>query len=452
MNDTAQKMDPQQEPQPEKKNLTIPELKAKVCQAIQTKFSSAVMRERLMHLAKGDESLVVNNLNSFLTIIANDEGAGRADNKKYLCQASTSSLSLCFLESMQIGIPIDRRGLVHIVVYGSQAELEIDYKGFIYYLNKHYEQATFDVKLVFEGDTFTHWSESGDDKYSYKMGAERKGNDYAKVEWAYCFITYMKGGREHSKIEVMDKKELNLVRSKAKTKNVWDEWTGEMYKKAVVRRACKLPLAAVDENAIEAIDNKNFQLERPASADRLQLLLKNQKEIIGDDDPAKTAEKNPPVKEAVAQVQSGGSSAETSPSAAAEQEPSQEAMEPGTPMDMPPESGNPPETLGSNSQPVIEAQYQQVPSENDAPIKYSPESTPKVWDGKTLYINGKSVSKEFSSAANACDYLRTVMAQRKHKTSRKEMIEANTELMTALIKSGNGSLIAELHKLADGGI
>lgn len=277
------KPDNKQEEQP--RTLTIKEQKAEVCRKLMDKFNSPAMRDRLVHLAGGDESLVIANLNSFLTVITNDEGAGKWDDKKFICQASLSSLSLCFMESMQLGIPIDRRGLVHIVLYNWQAELEIDYKGFIYYLNRHYTEADFDIKLVFKGDHFKYWSDSGDDKYEYKQGPERKINNYGEVEWAFFFMTYIKNGRERSKIEVMDKRELDLVRSKAKTKNVWDEWTGEMYKKAVCRRACKLPLAAVDEAGIEAVDNKNFQLEHTGSVDRLQNLIEKQKELTNEEQP-----------------------------------------------------------------------------------------------------------------------------------------------------------------------
>ena len=432
---------------------TIAELKADKIAMLQTKFNSQAMRERLVHIAKGDESLVVTNLNSFFTIITNDEGSGKEPNKKFLCMASTSSLALCFMESMQIGIPIDRRGLVHIVVYGLQAELEIDYRGFIYYLSKHYTDADFDIKLVYDGDTFNHWSDSGDDKYEYRKNPDRKVNDYGKVIWAFCYMTYVKNGRERSKIEVMDKRELDLVKSKAKTQTVWGEWTGEMYKKAVVRRACKLPLASVDENAIESVDNKNFELDRPATADRLQLLMQTQEEMINEKKPE-------PKKDAAAgagntetpggTVQDGGGNNEPPP--VGQDDPLADDDQANTP---PADAGG---TGEQAAEVILEGAAGGAPENEGMVIEHDPspvlpaENYRAEWDGETIIIGGKEQVKDFQSPAAALNYLKKVMESRRQKLSRKKLIEENPLLMAALIKSGMGSSIAELHKIADAGV
>lgn len=442
---------------------TLPEIKADKIASLQAKFNSQAMRERLLHLAKGDESLVVANLNSFFTIITNDEGTGKEPNKKYLCMATTSSLALCFMESMQIGIPIDRRGLVHVVVYGLQAELEIDYRGFIYYLNKHYTDADFDIKLVYETDTFNHWSNSGDDKYEYKKNPERKVNDYSKVVWAFCYMTYVKNGRERSKIEVMDKRELDLVKSKAKTQAVWGEWTGEMYKKAVVRRACKLPLAAVDENAIESVDNKNFELDRPQTADRLQLLMQTQEDMLN--------EKKPDPKNGGGEPPNPSPSPNSPPNGGADNPPAAAGKtDPDTAhgaIDSPPadgggaaEAGAPPpaETAivspGERTEGGVVIDHEPLPVPDPAPLTgltINEPTVPVQWDGKTLVLGGKETVKDFESAQAALNYLRVVMGNRRKKESRKKMIEENPVFMAALIKQGMGSSIAELHKLADAG-
>lgn len=457
MNEKKQQSEQSTQPPP----MTIEEKKAAKCTSLQAKFNNEKMRERLLHLARGDESLVISNLNSFLTILVNDEGTGKWNEKKYLVDATTSSLSLCFLESMQLGIPIDRRGLVHVVVYGTQAELEVDYRGFIYYLSKHYTDADFDIKLVFEGDTFNHWSDNGDDKYEYKKDPKRVANDYKKVVWAFMFMTYVKNGRERSKIEVMDKRELDVVKSKAKTQKVWDEWLGEMYKKAVCRRACKLPLAAVDENAIESVDNKNFELDRPAALDRLEHLINNQEEMLNDqkkDEPKENGENpeanpipdtgsEPPVDEDKEKADDGI--------------PSDDTMAAGQGV-VPPAQGAPPEEadgqnvhtisdedLGLHDGVTIDAADESTPAQS---AQAAPTPDNDAWDGKTIVIGGKEVVKEFDTAQAAMVYLKKVISQRRHKQSRKDIIAENPKLMAALIRGGQGSAIAELHKLADGGI
>ena len=445
---------PNPPPPPPPPRMTIAEKKAAVCTSLQNKFNSEKMRDRLLHLARGDESLIISNLNSFLTILVNDEGSGKGVEKRYLVDATTSSLSLCFLESMQLGIPIDRRGLVHIVVYGMQAELEIDYRGFIYYLSKHYTDADFDIKLVFKGDTFKHWSDNGDDKYEYKQDPGRSKNDYNEVVWAFMYMTYVKNGRERSKLEVMDKRELDLVRSKAKTKYVWDEWLGEMYKKAVCRRACKLPLAAVDENALESVDNKNFELDRPAALDRLEHLINNQEEMLNGEkknDPKTAGENAPPSpapdagsQQPVHEDQGAGDNGIPGPD--------DMAQDPG--VDSPAESGSAAEADGASVQEIAREElsgHEGVTIEAKAEPAPMP-SAPPPWDGKTLIIGGKDVVKDFTTPHAAFVYLKKVISQRRHKTSRKEIIAENPRLMAALIQSGQGSAIAELHKLADGGV
>lgn len=444
----------------QQKPKTIAELKADKIASLQAKFNSKSMRERLLHIAKGDENLVVANLNSFFTILTNDEGTGKDPDKKFLIFATTSSLALCFMESMQIGIPIDRRGLVHIVVYGMQAELEIDYRGFIYYLSKHYDDADFDIKLVFEGDTFNHWSSNGDDQYEYKKDPARTRNDYTKVTWAFMFMTYTKNGRERSKIEVMDKVELDKVKSKAKTQKVWDEWLGEMYKKAVCRRGCKLPLAAVDENAIEDIDNKNFELDRPDTANRLITLMQTQEEILNEKRPEpKKDNPDPAGNNGIPKEGVSGGDASNAPDSDTKKNP---PVIDGTAHTLPADAGGAdpaapkddsaraePDPVGSEG---LDGNNAPVP--DPAPVEGVTEAPQPAssWDGKTLIISGKAQVKDFESELSALAYLKKVMSSRRHKDSRKKLIEENPLFMAALIKSGNGSSIAELHKIADAGV
>lgn len=432
---------------------TLNQQKADKISALQVKFNDAVIRERLIALAKGDEAVVITNLNSFFTILINDEGTGKGNDKKYLIDATTSSLALCFMESMQIGIPIDRRKLVHIVMYGHTAELEIDYRGFIYYLNKHYHEATFDVKLVFEGDDFSHWSESGDDKYTYRMGKDRKANDYKKVEWAYCFITYVKNGREHSKIEVMDKTELNLVRSKAKTKMVWDEWLGEMYKKAVVRRACKLPLAAVDENAIEAIDNKNFQLENKSGGDRLKLLMDKQKEILNNDDDVVK-----PKGDDGSQLP-GGESGSGNSGAPAGGDNGAAAM--ASKDDQAPKAGsaNPAAQTGGGEPRQQEILSPEGKEGTDATLvkesaadggSQSENMAPdQPW---RIFVGGeKYMQKDFASGKAAAVYLKKIISNRTHKATRQAIMEGNAANLERMAALGATDSVTELRNLSEQG-
>ena len=179
-----------------------------------------------------------------------------------------------FFECLQVHLPIDRRGLVYIYNNKNQAEMTISYKGYIHRINELYNNPDLKVDLVFEGDTFEYWSESGDDFYKLKPGPNRITRDPLKVIWAFAYYRYSVAGRLCSKLELIDKPELDKIRSKAKSGNVWGEWTNEMYKKSVVRRACKLPFISADndDGVLDLIDNQDYDMKRlPAPSRALQL-------------------------------------------------------------------------------------------------------------------------------------------------------------------------------------
>ena len=436
----------QQEPQ------NITEMKRSCCNKLTEVFSNDLMQKRLRGMVGGDESRVAKNFAAFLAEIMSDDG-GNKDNRKYLAQCTISSLTMCFLESMNMQLPFDSRKLVSLVIYANQAtgfleaELDISYKGFINALNKHYANAYVDAKLVWEDDLFEY--EEADRKASYKFkpakGFRTVTKDFKGIAGGFCYFSYTTAnGEPISRLVMMSKDDILHIKSKAKTKYVWDDFPSEMGIKALIRRGAKIPFAAIDlDMDIEEVANKHYELDKPStsSENRIALLRAAQAGINDPEPKPEPEEEKKPEDESGEKVDG---SQDTVPFNEVETQP--------TTID-----GDTPPAV----QEISDADFEEVPNATPAPAPSNtaapqpasqPSSGAPIWDGKTIYMgDGKQTSKEFSSSVQAMVYLKKVISTRKHTKSRKEIIDGNSLLIGALIRDGRGAEVSELHKLADQG-
>jgi len=293
-----EKAPPQQQGQPEHPQQqqaqqqpylpSIKDRKLQVIAAIQKRCADPVWIERLLKIARGDESKIMRAVNSFSTFIANDQGSGKGDNKKYVCEASLSSLFSVFLEAFQLGLDIGGgRDLVAVIVYNNTAELEVTYKGFVNALARHFDNPFVQFGNIFEGDVFI--PKISDNKATFIHEPKNPlAQEWQKLKGAYCYFTYTnrENKQEVSRIVWIDKSGIEMIRSKARSQNVWNEFWGEMVLKAIIRRASKVPFASIDfdEGEIDpsTVDNKHYMLE-DKSGDRLAMLMARQREVLDDD-------------------------------------------------------------------------------------------------------------------------------------------------------------------------
>lgn len=171
------------------------------------------------------------------------------------------SIKEAFKASLDTGIPVDKRQLAYVIKYGNTIQYHIGYKGFISRIKEIYPTAQVKAELVYVGDVFTVEKVDGQARYVHKVA-----NPFAKKEnivGAYAYIQYVENGRGYSFIETMGTDEINKIRGKAKTGMVWNEWYGEMAKKAVIRRLCKTLFIGNPKIAVlEEEDNKNFKVQQ----------------------------------------------------------------------------------------------------------------------------------------------------------------------------------------------
>lgn len=115
---------------------------------------------------------------------------------------------------------------------------QTDYKGEIKLCKKYSKNPIKDIfaKVVREGDEFYEEVDGGSQTVYFKPRAFSN----AEMIGAFAIATFTDGSMIY---ETMSKQEIESVRqnySKAKDSDAWQKSTGEMYKKTVLRRLCKL--------------------------------------------------------------------------------------------------------------------------------------------------------------------------------------------------------------------
>ncbi len=270
------------------KQMTLQEHKKYVCSQLTKIFTGDLMNERLMKMAGGDASRVAKNLTAFLMVITEDDG-GTKNNKKYYCQCSLSSLTRCFLESMNMQLPFDSRKLVSMIIYDWEAELDISYKGFINALNRFYKDAFINMKLVFDGDIFetAEGPRTAEYKHIPKDAFAVVTEDFKGIRGGYCFFSYtdLDGGKT-SRIVWLSKTQILANKNRAQTNYVWKSDPKPMAEKTMIREAAKLPFAAIDlDFDMEAVDNRHYALDKPTTENRLKLLMEAQEEVVHGEKP-----------------------------------------------------------------------------------------------------------------------------------------------------------------------
>lgn len=264
--------------------------KKEVITMLQKRIADPVWMERLLKIAHGDESKILRALNSYCTFIANDQGSRDGNDRKYICNASLSSLFTCFLEAFSLGLDIGGgRDFVAVVVYGAQAELEVTYKGFVNALSRHFDNPFVQFGNIFDGDVFIPRVADSTATFIHEPKDPFTQN-YDQLKGAYCYFSYTnrENKKEVSRLVWIDKAGIVMIRSKARSQKVWNEWWGEMVLKAIIRRASKIPFASIDFDEQIAdpslVDNKHFLLEdKSTGKERLGRLLEKQQEIMDDD-------------------------------------------------------------------------------------------------------------------------------------------------------------------------
>lgn len=175
-----------------------------------------------------------------------------------LAECSQQSFFRCLLDLSQWGLEPDGRR-AHLIPYGSECTLIIDYKGLVELAYRSGVVKNIHADVVRQGDVFSYnlgmierhtpWA------FRYDAG---KPAEAGEIVAAYC-IVQLKG--EATKCEVLTREEVDGIRnrSKAGRSGPWVTDYSEMAKKTAFRRVSKwLPLSAEIQDAFER-DHDQFE-------------------------------------------------------------------------------------------------------------------------------------------------------------------------------------------------
>ena len=127
-------------------------------------------------------------------------------------------------------------GECYLVPYGKKLNYQTSYKGEMKLAKKYSARPIKEIysKLIREGDEFEEVIVDGKQTINFKPKFLNDG----EIIGAFAVVMYADGGMNY---DVMSKKELENTRSHSRAANspAWKDFTGEMYKKTVIRRLCK---------------------------------------------------------------------------------------------------------------------------------------------------------------------------------------------------------------------
>jgi recombination protein RecT len=150
-----------------------------------------------------------------------------------LAQCSPASVITAVNRCAELGLePGGPLGHAYLVPFGSECTLVIGYRGYLHLMFRSGGLKDAQAHVVYENDKFV--GQFGTDpKIEHTIGFGKRG----RAIGAYCVLRFVNGG---SHIEAMNMDELSKVRGASRAKSgPWEDWTDEMYRKTVLKRAAK---------------------------------------------------------------------------------------------------------------------------------------------------------------------------------------------------------------------
>jgi recombination protein RecT len=201
-----------------------------------------------------------------------------------LLKCTQQSLFKCLLQLGQIGLEPDGRR-AHLVPYGKECTLLIDYKGLVELALRNGDVARIHADVVYE-------SEIENKDFIYNRGKVEVHNkslmpDRGNVVAVYAEVEFKNGT---AKAEVMTREEVEKIRadSKAGKNGPWVNHWNEMAKKTVFRRLAKwLPLSPEIRESMEKDDESQFSnMKRVQPAAPMFKKIETEAEAITEEIPS----------------------------------------------------------------------------------------------------------------------------------------------------------------------
>ena len=129
-------------------------------------------------------------------------------------------------------------GECYAIPYGDKCQFQTDYKGEIKLAKQYSSNPIKDIyaKLVREGDFFEEIIENGQQLINFKPKPFNDG----EILGAFAVCLYKDGSMIYDTMSKAEIEHTRMTFSKMSNSKAWKDATGEMYKKTVLRRLCKL--------------------------------------------------------------------------------------------------------------------------------------------------------------------------------------------------------------------
>lgn len=126
----------------------------------------------------------------------------------------------------------------YAIPYGNSLQFQTDYKGEIKLAKKYSINPIKDIyaKLVRAGDDFEEAVVDGKQTINFKPLPFNSG----EILGAFAVVVFKDGSMVYETMSVSEMEHVRSKFSKQSTGKAWTDSTGEMYKKTVLRRLCKL--------------------------------------------------------------------------------------------------------------------------------------------------------------------------------------------------------------------
>lgn len=159
------------------------------------------------------------------------------DNLKDWNDIDITSIITTFAKGAYLGLDFFN-GECYAIPYGGVANFQTDYKGEIKLCKKYSKNPIKDIyaKNVREGDFFEERIEDGIQTISYKPVPFSD----KPIIGTFAVVLFKDGSMIYDTMSVSEIESIRKAFSKAQNSKAWKDTPGEMYKKTVLRRICKL--------------------------------------------------------------------------------------------------------------------------------------------------------------------------------------------------------------------
>ena len=161
------------------------------------------------------------------------------DNKKkeQLEKINPETIPVCLAKAAYLGLDFFN-GECYAIPYGGNLTFQTDYKGEIKLCKRYSKNKIKDIfaKVVRQGDFFMEEVDGGKQNVQYRP----KPFSNEQMIGAFAIVVFEDGSMMYDTMSSEDIENVRNTYSKSKDSQAWKSSTGEMYKKTVLRRLCKL--------------------------------------------------------------------------------------------------------------------------------------------------------------------------------------------------------------------